>query len=529
MIIAVKMSNLCKKFILVSGFIFATLQVTLPIHASQNQQQSPLEEMPQLTSVSQLSDIKPTDWAFQALLSLIERYDCIAGYPNEIYRGDRTMSRYEFAASLNTCLAKVQELINTARDSFITKKDLNLIKKLQSEFTIELATIRNRVNTLENKNTELAANQFAPTTKLEAEAIMTVASVSGDIADSDNNPNNNLDLDTNLIFAQRVRLNFITSFTGKDELSLRLESGNIPEFDENITGTAMTRLGFDEDTDNNVGLDEVYYSFPIGDRIKTTLAITEMELNDIAEPINPLASSDGGAVSRFGRYNPILRGMDGAGLGLNYQLNQSTNLGFAYMTNDAAIATAKNGLFNGNFAALGHLNYQPVDSLGIAFTYIHAYYAGGGESGVNLTGNTGSLTARSPFGNISTTVNSFGLETSWRINPRFILSGWVGYTKADSPVTNDDADILNYAVSLAFPDLGSEGNLAGLVVGMPPKVISSSLVADRDTSLHIEGFYRFQVTENISITPGIFVITNPEHNVNNDSLFVGTIRTTLNF
>ncbi|MBD1842973.1 hypothetical protein H6F89_06020, partial [Cyanobacteria bacterium FACHB-63] len=36
----------------------------------------------QVTSVSQLSDVRPTDWAFQALQSLVERYGCIAGYPD---------------------------------------------------------------------------------------------------------------------------------------------------------------------------------------------------------------------------------------------------------------------------------------------------------------------------------------------------------------------------------------------------------------------------------------------------------------
>ncbi len=524
------MNKNCRLFILKSTFSVATIFISTPIFALENQQQPPLGDISQLTSVSQLSDVELTDWAFQALQSLINRYGCMAGYPNGTYHGERAMTRYEFAASLNTCLTRVQELIVTASNSIVPKEDLDLIQKLQAEFSSELATLRSRVNTLESTTSALEVNQFSPITKLEAEAILTVTSIFGENAtDSDNNRDNNSKLDTNLIFSQRVRLNFLTSFTGKDELNLRLESGNIPEFDDSITGTTMTRLGFDEDTGNDIGLDEVYYSFPIGDRIKTTIAITEMELNDFAEPINPLASSGGGAVSRFGRYNPILRSMDGSGLGINYQLNQSTHLAVAYMANDAAVPTANNGLFNGNFAALGHLYFRPVDNLGITFTYLHSYYAGGGESGVNLTGSTGSLTARSPFGNVPTIANSFGLETSWRINPKFILSGWVGYTTTESPVTNDNAEILNYAVSLAFPDLGNQGNLAGLVVGVPPKVISSSLIADRDTSLHIEGFYRFQVTEQISITPGLFVITNPEHNANNGSIFVGTIRTTLRF
>lgn len=47
----------------------------------------------QFTSVSQLSDVQPTDWAFQALQSLIERYGVIAGYPDGTYRGNRAITR----------------------------------------------------------------------------------------------------------------------------------------------------------------------------------------------------------------------------------------------------------------------------------------------------------------------------------------------------------------------------------------------------------------------------------------------------
>ena len=33
----------------------------------------------QVTSISQFSDVKPTDWAYQALSNLVERYGCVAG------------------------------------------------------------------------------------------------------------------------------------------------------------------------------------------------------------------------------------------------------------------------------------------------------------------------------------------------------------------------------------------------------------------------------------------------------------------
>ncbi len=71
----------------------------------------------QVTSVNQLSDVKPTDWAFQALQSLIQRYGCIAGYPDGTYRGNRALTRYEFAAGLNACLDKVLEEMSSDADS----------------------------------------------------------------------------------------------------------------------------------------------------------------------------------------------------------------------------------------------------------------------------------------------------------------------------------------------------------------------------------------------------------------------------
>ena len=82
------------------------------------------EDIGQVTSVSQLSDVQPTDWAFQALQSLVERYGCIAGYPDGTFRGNRSATRYEMAAALNACLDNIS-------DKFATKEDLEAVKALQ--------------------------------------------------------------------------------------------------------------------------------------------------------------------------------------------------------------------------------------------------------------------------------------------------------------------------------------------------------------------------------------------------------------
>ncbi|MFO5528716.1 MAG: iron uptake porin, partial [Cuspidothrix sp.] len=110
---------------LVASLTISTISILGQIQALAQEQPPILEnpqysettatgEMDQVTSVSQLSDVQPNDWAFQALQSLVERYGCIAGYPNGTFRGNRALSRYEFAAGLNACLDRVNELIATA-------------------------------------------------------------------------------------------------------------------------------------------------------------------------------------------------------------------------------------------------------------------------------------------------------------------------------------------------------------------------------------------------------------------------------
>ncbi|KAM3104395.1 iron uptake porin, partial [Phormidesmis sp. 146-33] len=174
----------------------------------------------QVTSVSQLSDVRPTDWAFQALQSLVERYGCIAGYPDKTYRGNRALTRFEFAAGLNACLDRVNELIAAATADLVKKEDLATLQKLQEEFAAELATLRGRVDALEARTTTLEKQQFSTTTKLAGEAIFAVTDEFG--VDGTNG--------NNTVFQNRVRLALNTSFTGKDLLVTRLAAGNATPF-----------------------------------------------------------------------------------------------------------------------------------------------------------------------------------------------------------------------------------------------------------------------------------------------------------
>lgn len=545
--------------------------------------------MDQVTSVSQLSDVKPTDWAFQALQSLVERYGCIVGYPDKTYRGNRALTRYEFAAGLNACLDRVNELIAAGTADLVKKEDLAALQRLQEEFAAELATLRGRVGALEARAATLEKQQFSTTTKLQGEVIFSVASAfSGDRAlNSDqfrviNAPGTaaqrearrtaafgtaGRDVKDNAIFSDRARLNLITSFTGKDRLYTRLEANNTTPFNAPITGTNETRLGFDNtvNLDNSIQLGKANYQFPLGQSNVIIDAIGGEFFSNFYT-FNPyFENAATGAVSRFGRFSPIYRASNtgsasntGTGISANFKLGKLFTLSAGYLARRASDPTAGRGLYDGSYSAIAQLAFQPTKDFGIGLTYAHAYFSGSNND-VAISGAYGSAFANQPFGagvgntaanpiGVATSANHYGIEATYRITPGFSLSGWGLYTQAIAENgiglaavnTGDKADIWSWAIALAFPDLLKKGSVGGIIFGQSPKVTSSSygtpvLTAtsarreDNDTSYQLEVLYQYRLTDNILITPSFFVVFNPEGSSNNDAIYVGAIRTTFRF
>jgi hypothetical protein len=173
-----------------------------------------------VTSITQFSDVKPTDWAYQALSNLIERYGCVAGYPNGTYKGGQAMTRWEAAALLNACLDRITEVTDE-------------LKRLMKEFEKELAVLKGRVDSLEAKVGELEATQFSTTTKLKGIAtfVLGANSFSGTNSGSQFNGTQNTAAYNQAnygatTFNYDLKLNFDTSFTGKDLLRTTLRAGN---------------------------------------------------------------------------------------------------------------------------------------------------------------------------------------------------------------------------------------------------------------------------------------------------------------
>lgn len=473
------------------------------------------ESVSQVTSVSQLSDVQPNDWAFQALQSLVERYGCIAGYPNGTFRGNRALSRYEFAAGLNTCLDRVNELIATATADMPKKEDIATIQKLYEEFSAELATLRGRVDALEARTAELEENQFSTTTKLQGQVVTVV---SGIISSDQVNGANITDKNTTL--GARARLELVSSFTGKDTLFTRIQSNNIssPGFNSTKEGNLFFQGS------GNAIIDALWYNFPLSKNTQVKLIANAGAADDVTSTVN-LFDGDGafGALSTFGTRNPIYGQLGDKGIAINHQFNKKLGLSLGYLAGTANDPRPGNGLFDGKYGALAQLNLKPSDRISLGLTYINSY---------NQPLLTGSNNATTDFGGQAFSSNSYGVQTSIGISDKFVLGGWAGYTNSQVLTgTKGDVDIWNYAVTLGFPDLGKKGNLAGVIVGMEPKVTSATggLGTDSNTSYHIEAFYQYKVSDNITITPGLVWLTAPNHNNNNDDIVIGALRTTFSF
>jgi hypothetical protein len=494
---------------------------------------------------SKFRDVAPSDWAYQALDDLIRRYDCLVGYPDGTFRGNRPLTRYEFAAGLNACLNQIERLIAAATADFVTREDLETLRRLLQEFEEELIALGTRVDSLEARVGFLEDHQFSTTTKLRGEVIMALSDAWGGQTDN-----------TETVFQNRTRLNFLTSFSGRDTLQIRLQAGDsaplLPGnmiFDDGTRVTQEGRFTYDGSTGNNVALDIIRYMFPVGDKARVQIIANNGLHHYYADTVNPYFEGFAGgqnAISRFAERNPIYRiGPFGAGAAIALTPADKLRFDLGYIANEAEDASAGAGLFNGNYSAIAQMVYG--DRYKIGLTYVHAYdgttaanapsrfaLGGTGTALANLVptalaGATGlpATTLNSPV-----VSNSYGIETSLAFSPNLVFNGWVGFTNARL-IGLGDAHIWNFAGGLAFPDLGKPGNLGGVFFGAAPTLrglrVPGNRNFSRDFAYHFEAFYRYKVTDGISITPGVIWLLNPNQNSRNSDAVIGTLRTTFTF
>lgn len=507
--------------------------------------------MNQVNSVSEFSDVSPQDWAYSALQSLVERYGCVDGFPDGTFRGNTTLTRFEFAAALNACLQAVEAIAAGAvpgrSPSEVSGDDLRQIYTLLEQFQGEIAALGGRVDALEGRVDTIESTQFSTTTKLEGEAIFQFDSAfAGDPVIGRDTPGG-FDTQEQTTLGFRLRLNFDTSFTGKDRLRTRLQADNL-QFLETTTGTAATSLNFFPiGTDGNVILGELSYSFPIlNDRVNIVVAADGLLVDDLFNLV-PTAAFAYDSLNLTVAYNNLIYDVsnaDGAGFGANILLSDNVQLDLGYFLLRGVGNDPETGIFNSSFSTGAHLNVDLTEKFSVSVAYVYNFFEGG--TFFDVSGFVGTDNAQLPFGDVNTVSNNLGLQFNYAISSKFGFGGYFGYAFASTRDGSDgSADLLTAQLNVHFPDLGKQGDALVLAAAIAPTVISAdgttgpggigtvldddevaeSLGLDGGLPLVVDLEYRYPFTDSIITTFGGVVVINPEGISDNDAVFVGTVRT----
>jgi membrane-bound inhibitor of C-type lysozyme len=513
----------------------------------QNTGDSGIREVAQVSSVSELTDVDPNSWAFQALKSLVERYGCIEGYPSKKYLGNRPLSRYEFAAGLNACLDKIGEQIAAAVADKATKDDLAAVQRLQEEFKTELATLRGRVDSLEAKTKELEAQQFSTTTKLDGSVVMAIqgGSASGNVSPGGvfggpflgaaGTPGSA----ANTTFVGRTTLNLRASFIGKDELLIRLRgvtgediSGTFPGI-ANAGGTLFysgsAGVSYDGSTNNlgtngnsTVSFDKVRYTTTLfGDNFRIyvgprldnfeiidTNSFANNEEVDFSNTFllnNPLISAALPANSA-GTAFPFI--FTGPGTGFDWKIGEQFSVRAIYI---AGLGGASNGfgfggLTGSNTLGNAELEFRPSETSKIKLQYA-------------------SYTQQIAAG-IPAKTDAFGVNAEWAITPNVGVFGryGTGTTKFFTPGITD-ANLTTWQFGFSFPGLFAPGNTLGITAGQPTRATNYA----SGTEIDYELYYNFKLNDRITLTPDIQIISQPGNIAGNPTITIGSLRAVFSF
>jgi hypothetical protein len=525
---------------------------------------TPVDGLAQVTQVTDFSDVLPSDWAFQALSNLVANYGCIQGYPDSTFRGQRSITRYEFAAGLNACLDVIVGTLITD----ISEEDLASIGRLQEEFAVELALLGERVDLLEAETAELEAQQFSTVTKLRGQVFsnLGIATSGGDVlaeginifaAGSRGTPVRTITGDTALTTANLLWLNFDTSFSGADRLKLQLVAGS-GSGPANFYGSAGLFNTFGTpfvfqtggQTDFDVAVRELSYAFPVGDNITI----------DIGPRINWYAYFDNNRYTFFltgansfnssggTQVNAVDRGTgavavwditDWLDFRIGYLAESTEFLGVIGPKDPSNPAV---GLFGGTSTLTGQLGIRPFDNLNLRLLYTRSNLL------PNRNGQIGGTFGEPIYGFVDDGVGG-GLTESqadtFLVNFDWTPVNWlglfgrysygsVGLTSAATRTSVGNVDAQSLQFGLAFPNLFKEGAQATISYLVPFSIVGGreffvSGAGDGGRQQEVELSYRYPLSRNIALMPSIYWIMQPNNFSTNPDIWVFNLQTQLTF
>jgi Carbohydrate-selective porin, OprB family/S-layer homology domain len=445
--------------------------------------------MAQVTSVSQLSDVRPGDWAFQALQSLVERYGVIVGYPDGTFRGNRPLTRYEFSAALNAVIGRIEEQLLIGDIGGTAQQDVITVRRLVTAYGEATAALRKRVETIAPRNRDLENQQFSTTTKLNGQTVF--AATDG----TDDRPT----------LVARTRLTLNTSFDGRDRLVTQLELGNNGDDAistahnqrQNLLGTAGLLAdggGLDYvNIDRSVRLRKLYYVFQPSSNLEVAVG-SSLPPSDFIDRNSFANNSAENFASSFFANNPLIVQNEidrfgGAGGAVSWTAQPNLTLRGFYAATGASdpADSAGGGLFGDRYQSTVEAEFiVPQLPITVRLQYTHAEING-------------------------VTINAAGLNAEWAVRRQFGVFGRLGigsYQGFNRTIGQElDLNPTSWAVGFTVRNFLIPGSKAGVALGQP--FVDRQLGSATQTNL--EAYFGLLLNDHINFSPSFMVVSNPNN------------------
>ena len=390
-------------------------------------------------------------------------------------------------------------------------KSSRLDSKSFNEVTQDIAKLKGRVDGLEARQNNYEAGSFSDTTTLDGKAVFTIGAIDGAAE---------LSKSEKLTASYVYQMNLNTSFTGDDNLYVRLKTGNgwtngwttKPIY--HIEGTSYTGA---------LNVDKIWYTFPVGDNFVATVG-PKIE-NYYMLAATPSVYKPGILKAfKLGSHSTAFGASTSTGFGLKYLADNGFG---ASVTANSKGGSGQNGLFTKEDQ--NKINAQ------VAYTddnyHLSATYST--QRGWNSWSYYATNDVQGGAGTVATKSDSVALRGWWRPEEAGTAtpSVSVGYDIINfTGHTNNIADASSYFVGLNWADMFQPDDKIGIAIGQTLKATTATAgntLSDVDPFIW-EAYYSFRPNDSIEITPGIFGGTDV-YDDTEDDIFGAQITTTFKF
>ena len=358
-------------------------------------------------------------------------------------------------------------------------------------FANELATVNEKIDGLETQLNEFEAGSFSDTTTFDGKVNFTVGALSYDGSGTDTVSNEAA------LFQYMWQGNLNTSFTGDDNLYVRLKTGNASSWTKDKDHG--TYLSSSKGNSDSLKVDKIWYSFPVGE--SNTVFVGPKIENYYMHGTTPSI------------YKPVLKAFTLGGNAAAYGASTDTGAGWAYKADNGFAVSSNIGTkskttqedANENYLESGLLTNESKTSWATQIGLTKEQYSV--SAMVNLKyndwGDSYFSTATGDDRNENST--NYGLRAWWRpletgtATPEISLG--YDYSTLDGYATNDSTDA--FFVGLTWLDTFNADDRIGVAFGQPQTKEGSEV-----DPFMWEAYYGFKVNDSVTVTPAIFGASN---------------------